>query len=191
MSARLCIALSLLAAPSAPQPAAAPSGNPFFSEWTTPFGVPPFDQIRTEHFLPAIEEGIAQHGREVAAIAKSPAPPTFANTVEALDASGRLLEKVTSVFSNLTSAETSDALQAIQKQVAPMMAAHRDDIRLDPALFQRVKAVWDGGPGSPSTPTRRSCSRTPGRTSCAAARSFRRRARSGCARSTASSPPRR
>ena len=147
MSARLCIALSLLAAPSAAQPAAAPSGNPFFTEWTTPFGVPPFDQIRTEHFLPAIEEGIAQHSREVAAIAKSPAPPTFANTVEALDASGRLLEKVTSVFSNLTSAETSDALQAIQKRVAPMMAAHRDDIRLDPALFERVKAVWDGRAG--------------------------------------------
>ena len=86
----------LLAAPaaSAVQPPAAPPPNPFFQEWKTPFGVPPFDQIRTEHFLPAIEEGIAQHDREVEAIAKSPAPPTFANTVEALDASGRLLEKV-------------------------------------------------------------------------------------------------
>ena len=117
----------LLAAPAAAAqqaPVATPP-NPFFAEWKTPFGVPPFDQIRTEHFLPAIEEGIAQHNREVEAIAKNPTPPTFANTVEALDASGRLLEKAGSVFSNLTSAETNDALQAIQKKVAPMLAAHR------------------------------------------------------------------
>ncbi len=139
-------ALCLLAASVAvaqPQPPNESSPNPFFAEWKTPFGVPPFDQIRTEHFLPAIQEGIAQHDREVRAIAKNAAPPTFENTVEALDASGRLLEKVSGVFSNLTSAETNDALQAVQKQVAPMLAAHRDDIRLDPALFQRVKAVWD------------------------------------------------
>lgn len=149
MCACLSVALLLLAAPAspAPQTPVAPPPNPFSSEWKTPFGVPPFDQIRTEHFLFAIEEGTAQHKREVEAIAKSPAPPTFANTVEALDASGRLLEKVSGVFSNLTSAETNDALQAIQKKVAPMMAAHRDDIRLDPDLFQRVKAVWDGRAG--------------------------------------------
>jgi len=149
MRARPLIALVSLAAPVAlaQQPPAAPPPNPFFSEWRTPFGVPPFDRIKSEHFLPAIEEGIAEHNREVEAIAKSPAPPTFANTVEALDASGRLLEKVSGVFSNLTSAETSDALQAIQKKVAPMLAAHRDDIRLDPDLFQRVKAVWDGRQG--------------------------------------------
>jgi peptidyl-dipeptidase Dcp len=139
-------AFCLLAAPAAfaqPQPPGGASLNPFFSEWKAPFGVPPFDRIGTEHFLPAIQDGIAEHNREVQAIAKSAAPPTFENTVEALDASGRLLEKVTAVFSNLTSAETSDALQAIQKQVAPMLAAHRDDIRLDPALFARVKAVRD------------------------------------------------
>ena len=126
MPARLSVALFLPGRPRSPPPrsrTAAPPSNPFFSEWKTPFGVPPFDQIKTEHFLPAIEEGIAQHNREVGAIAKSPAPPTFASTIEALDASGRLLEKAGSVFSNLTSAETSDALQAIQKKVAPMLAA--------------------------------------------------------------------
>ncbi len=145
MPARLSVALFFLAVPllAASPSAAEPPSNPFLSEWTTPFGVPPFDQIRTEHFLPAIEEGIAQHDREVKTIAGSAAPPTFENTIEALDASGRLLEKAGSVFSNLTSAETSDALQAIQKKVAPMMAAHRDDIRLNPDLFQRVKAVWE------------------------------------------------
>jgi peptidyl-dipeptidase Dcp len=142
----LSVALFLLAAPLAlaqPQPPNETSLNPFFSEWKTPFGVPPFDQIKTEHFLPAIQEGITQHNREVLAIGKSDTPPTFGNTVEALDASGHLLEKASAVFTNLTSAETNDALQAIQKQVAPLLAAHRDDIRLDPALFERVKAVWD------------------------------------------------
>jgi peptidyl-dipeptidase Dcp len=126
--------------------AAPAADNPFLREWKTPFGVPPFDRIKTEHFLPAIQEGIEQHRREIDAIAKDPAPATFANTVEALDRSGLLLEKATSVFQNLSSAETSDALQAIQKQVAPMLAAHRDDVALDPALFQRVKAVWDARP---------------------------------------------
>ena len=149
MPARLSVALLLLAVPlaAAPPPAAEPPSNPFFSEWTTPFGVPPFDQIKTEHFLPAIEEAVAQHDREVKAIAGSAAPPTFENTIEAFDASGRLLEKAGNVFSNLTSAETSDALQAIQRKVAPMMAAHRDDVRLDPDLLRRVKAVWDGREG--------------------------------------------
>jgi len=147
---RALLALVFLAAPAAfaqTPPAAEPASNPFFQEWRTPFGVPPFDQIRAEHVLPAIEGGVAEHDREVGAIAKSPEAPTFANTIEALDASGRLLEKVNAVFSNLTSAETSDALQAIQKKTAPMLAAHRDDVRLDPALFQRVKAVWDGRAG--------------------------------------------
>jgi peptidyl-dipeptidase Dcp len=146
----LLTALVLLVAPVAlaqSPPAGEAAANPFFQEWKTPFGVPPFGQVRTEHFLPAIEEGIAEHNREVGSIAKSPDAPTFANTIEALDASGRLLEKVNSVFSNLASAETSDALQAIQKKTAPMLAAHRDDVRLDPALFQRVKAVWEGRGG--------------------------------------------
>jgi len=138
--------LLLLAAPAAlaqAQPSRPSEANPFFQEWKTPFGVPPFDQIRTEHFLPAIQEGMAQHKREAEAIAKDPSSPTFANTLEALDRAGLLLEKSTAVFQNLSSAETSDALQAIQRQVAPMLAAHRDDILLDPALFARVKAVWD------------------------------------------------
>jgi peptidyl-dipeptidase Dcp len=141
----LLVALVILAAPAVfaqPRPPEETSSNPFLSEWRTPFGVPPFEEIRTEHFLPAIQAGIEAHDREVRAIATSASPPTFANTVEALDDSGRLLEKVTGVFSNLTSAETSDALQAVQKQVAPLLAAHRDDVRLDPDLFRRVKVVW-------------------------------------------------
>ncbi|MDP2998590.1 MAG: M3 family metallopeptidase [Bryobacterales bacterium] len=117
--------------------------NPFFQEWKTPFGVPPFDEIKDQHFLPAIQKGIEEQRREIKAIAGDPRAPTFANTIEALDNAGDLLEKVQSVFSNLTGAETNDRLQEISKQVAPLMAALHDDTFLDPRLFARVKAVWD------------------------------------------------
>jgi peptidyl-dipeptidase Dcp len=121
----------------------APQANPLLSEWTTPFGVPPFDQIKEEHFLPAHKEAIARHEAEIEAIASSEEPPSFANTIEALDASGELLGRVRAVFQNLTGAETNDELQAIARETAPMMAAHGDNIRLNEALFARVKAVWD------------------------------------------------
>jgi len=126
--------------------------NPFFVEWTTPFGVPPFDAIREEHFLPAFEKGIAQQRAEVAAITANQDPPTFANTLETLDASGMLLQRVGSVFFNLSSAETNDQLQAIAKKVTPMLSALRDDINLDPVLFARVKAVWEKRGGLDLTP---------------------------------------
>ncbi|MBI4877786.1 MAG: M3 family metallopeptidase [Acidobacteria bacterium] len=124
---------------------APPAGdsNPFFQEWKTPFGVPPFGQIQDEHFLPAIKKGIEEQRSEVKAIAADPAAPAFANTIEALDAAGELLEKVTSVFFNLTGAETNDRLQEIAKEAAPLLSALGDDIRLDPQLFARVKAVWE------------------------------------------------
>ena len=124
-------------------PALAADPNPFFQEWKTPFGVPPFEQIKDEHFLPAIKKGIEEQRREVKAITDDPRAPTFANTIEAFDNAGDLLEKVQGVFSNLIGAETNDRLQEISRQVAPMMAALRDDTFLDPRLFARVKAIWD------------------------------------------------
>jgi len=123
--------------------AAPAEANPFFEEWKTPFGVPPFERITNEHFLPAIQKGIAGERQEVEAIANSREAPTFANTIERLDAAGELLDKVTPVFSNLTSAETNDRLQEIAKQVAPLLAALRDDIFLNEKLFGRVKQVWE------------------------------------------------
>ena len=117
--------------------------NPLLSEWKTPFGVPPFDQIRPDHYLPAFRVAIARDNGEVEAIAKNPKAPTFANTIEALEASGELLDRVNGVFGNLTSSQTSDELQAIDREVSPMLAAHRDDILLNAALFQRVKTVWE------------------------------------------------
>ncbi len=119
------------------------SSNPFFQEWTTPFGVPPFPFIKEAHFLPAIKEGILRQRGEVEAIAANADSPTFANTVEALDRSGEFLSRVTSVFSNLSSAETNAQLQSINREVAPMLSSLRDDIRLNPALFIRVKTLWD------------------------------------------------
>ena len=135
------LALSMLLA--APALAADVSTNPLLAEWSTPFGVPPFAEIRPEHFMPAFDEAMARQNREVAAIAANPEAPTFANTVEAYDTTGMLLGRVNAVFNNLSSAETSPALQAVGKELAPKLAAHRDGIVLDPALFARVKAVWD------------------------------------------------
>ncbi len=124
-------------------PAAPPSDNPFFGAYGTPFNVPPFDRIKTEHFLPAIEEGIRREQAEVDAIVGNPKRPTFANTVAALDHTGIFLSEVNGVFGALQGALTNKELQALARQTAPMLAAHRDNIGLNAKLFQRVKAVYD------------------------------------------------
>ena len=142
----LALAAVVLAAPpvhAQPPAVSPPPANPLLSEWKTPFDVPPFDQIKPAHYLPAFKTAIAQHDAEVAAIAKNPKAPTFANTIEALEASGETLDKVNGVFGNLTSSKTSDELQAIDREVSPLLAAHRDDILLSDALFLRVKTVWE------------------------------------------------
>jgi peptidyl-dipeptidase Dcp len=117
--------------------------NPLLGEWKTPFGAPPFAEIKEDHYLPALKEGMARHRREVQAIAKRAAAPTFANTLEALDASGEVLERVHMAFSAVRGAETNDRLQAIAREVAPLLSKHADDIYLDEKLFKRVKAVFD------------------------------------------------
>lgn len=119
------------------------SANPLLQKWETPFGVPPFPSIKDDHFLPAYEAAIAAQRAEIDAIKNNPAPADFANTIEALDQVGALLDQVEGVFNNLNSAETNDRLQAVAKKVAPMQAALSDDIRLSETLFARVKAVWD------------------------------------------------
>jgi peptidyl-dipeptidase Dcp len=129
--------------------------NPLLQEWNTPFGVPPFPLIKPEHFLPAFEAAIGDQRAEVAAIGARTDAPTFANTVEALEESGVPLTKVRGVFSNLSSADTNDALQAINLKVAPMLSALDDDIRLDAKLFARVKAVWEQRERAGLTPPQR------------------------------------
>ena len=117
--------------------------NPFFEEYSTPFGVPPFDKIKAEHFMPAFEEGIRQDSLEIETIANNPEQPTFENTIEAMANTGDLLSRVSGVFYNLRSADTNDDLDTIAQKVSPMMSAHSDNIKLNGKLFQRVKAVYE------------------------------------------------
>jgi peptidyl-dipeptidase Dcp len=119
------------------------NNNPFFSEWTTPFEVPPFDLIKDEHFIPAFEKGIENQNKEIEQIVKNPDAPTFANTIVALDKSGVDLRKVGGVFFNLTEANTNDEITRINSVVAPMLANHSDNIMLNADLFKKVKNVYD------------------------------------------------
>ncbi|NMH63626.1 M3 family metallopeptidase [Shewanella salipaludis] len=116
--------------------------NPFFRPYNTFMGIPDFAHIKPEHYLPAFTAGIARQRAEIQAIIDNPAAPSFANTVEAMEFSGDLVTEVGNVFYNLTSADTSEALQAISKQVSPLLSAAADDILLNDKLFARVKAVY-------------------------------------------------
>ena len=117
--------------------------NPFFETYTTPYQVPPFDLIKNEHFKPAILEGIKKQEAEINSIVSNKEKPTFDNTVLAMENSGKLLARVSTVFYNLNSANTNEEIQAIAKELAPKLSAHNDNIYLNDALFKRVKVVWD------------------------------------------------
>lgn len=117
--------------------------NPLLSEFSTPFQAPPFDKIKLEHFKPAFLEAIKRQQVEIKAIIESEVNPTFENTVEALEFSGTTLTQVSRIFFNLNSANTSDEMQAIAQEVAPILSRHNDDINLNPILFTRIKWVWE------------------------------------------------
>lgn len=116
--------------------------NPFLETYTTPHGTVPFDRIKTEHYEPAIREGMRRQNEEIDAITNNPEAPTFANTILAYEKSGELLHRVSSVFGNLLSAETSDKLQELAKEIMPLMSEHENNISLNEELFARVKAVY-------------------------------------------------
>lgn len=122
---------------------AALAGNPLLTPWTTPFGLPPFESIAPEHFRPAFDTALAEQQSQIAAIAESTEAPTFANTIEALERSGRTLKKVGGVFFNLAGSHTNDALQAIEREMAPVLAKHRNSIFMNEALYRRVAALYD------------------------------------------------
>lgn len=127
---------------------AGPSGasgddNPFFTESPLLFNMPDFDRIEDHHFAPAYERGMAEQLAEIDAIANESAPPTLENTLVALESAGRLLQRVSATFSNLRSANTNETLEAIRSEMAPKLAAHRDQIFLNGRLFERIKAVYD------------------------------------------------
>ena len=118
-------------------------GNPFLTEYTTPFGVPPFDQITIEDYKPAFLQGMDEQKKEIETIVTNSEAATFENTIVALDQSGRLLSKVSSVFYGLNSANTNDEMQALSRELSPLMSKHNDDINLNAKLFERVKAVYE------------------------------------------------
>ncbi|WP_409492044.1 M3 family metallopeptidase [Amycolatopsis sp. cmx-11-12] len=120
-----------------------PQDNPFAAPSELPYALPPFDRIADEHFLPAFEAGLAEHVAEIDEIAGSAEPPTFENTIAALEKSGRLLSRVSSVFFNLAGSNANDEIQRVQAEMAPRLAAHADAINLNPALFARINSLFE------------------------------------------------
>lgn len=116
--------------------------NPFFTEFKTRYGVPPFDKIRLEHYEPAFLKGIDEQNRNIEAIIESPEIPTFENTIAALDNSSPILDRVSAVFFNMTDAETTDSLTGLSIKLAPVLSEHEDNISLNQALFKRVNEVY-------------------------------------------------
>ena len=119
------------------------SSNPFFGEWDTPFEVPPFDEIKLEQYKPAFDDVMKRHKEEIESIIGNDSAPTFENTIEAVDRSGALLARVSRVFFAMRSSMTNDDIEAIAKDVAPRLSKHSDEIRLNDALFRRVRAVYE------------------------------------------------
>ncbi|MCT4492159.1 M3 family metallopeptidase [Bosea minatitlanensis] len=129
------------AATAYPEALPLPADNPFATRWETPFRLPPFAAIRPEHIRAAFDAALAKHRDEIAAIVANPAAPDFVNTVEALERAGRALSRVGGVFYNLAGADTNEALQAIEREIAPVTSRHWSAIMMDEALFAQVDAV--------------------------------------------------
>jgi peptidyl-dipeptidase Dcp len=138
--------------PPATSTSGANAGNPLFVESTLPYHAPRFDLIRNEHYQPALEEGMRQQLAEIDAIAKQTAPPTFENTIVAMERSGSLLTRAAKAFFGVIGANTNDTLQRVQEIEAPKLAAHNDAIYLNDQLYQRVKSIYDRRDGGDLTP---------------------------------------
>jgi peptidyl-dipeptidase Dcp len=117
--------------------------NPFFSEYNTPFYVPPFEKIMAKHYMPAFEKGMTEGRKDIQNLVKNQAEPDFDNTIGVLDKSGELLTRVSQVFFAQASANTNDSLQNIEMEISPKLTGYNDEIRLNPDLFKRVKHVYD------------------------------------------------
>jgi peptidyl-dipeptidase Dcp len=121
---------------------AAADSNPLLQPWDAPYGLPPFEAVRAEHFEPAFEVALKAHRAEIDAIAANAEPASFDNTIAALDGAGKLLRRIEGLFYNLTSSETSPALQAVEMRLAPVMAAHSSAIYMHRGLFERIDALY-------------------------------------------------
>ena len=116
--------------------------NPFFQQYNTPFATPPFNDIKIEHYEPAFDEGIKQLEKEIQEIAENEQPATFENTIVALERSGKLLEKVSSVFFNVLNAEANDEMMDLSQQVSPKLSESSNNIFLNEKLFARIKNIY-------------------------------------------------
>ena len=117
--------------------------NPFLTEWDTPYGIPPFESIKTSDYIPAIKEGIAHQEAEIEAITSNPEAPTFENTIVPLELSGGILSKVEGVLFNVSETDRTDALDKVQDKAIPLLSAHSDNISFNKALYERVAAIWN------------------------------------------------
>ncbi|MBR5856323.1 MAG: M3 family metallopeptidase [Bacteroidales bacterium] len=117
--------------------------NPLLKEWNTPFGIPPFEQVKPEHYMPAFLEAMAQEKAEIDAIVNNTEEPDFENTILAFDNTGKLLNSISTVFSSDNGVNSNDELRAIAKELSPLTSAHSSEISLNDALFQRIKAVYE------------------------------------------------
>lgn len=145
-----CIAACALILSGCSQPR-----NPILEPWETPFQVPPFGTISTDHYRPAFEEGMRLHREEIRAITTNPDPATFANTVEALERSGAVLARVSNLFYSMNSSMTNDTMQEIAREIAPVLSKHRDEILLNDDLFLRIRSVYEARETLPLTPEQR------------------------------------
>ena len=129
--------------------------NPFLAPYTTQYGIPPFEKIKIEHYIPALEEGIKQHNEEIDAIVKQRSRADFDNTVLALDMSGEVFSKVNYVFMALNESDATPEMQALAEKLSPMITAHSDEVYMNLALFNRIKAVHDNADQLGLTPVQR------------------------------------
>ncbi len=117
--------------------------NPLLQEYETPFQTPPFDKIKTEHYMPAMREAMAQHKAEIDAIVNNQEAPSFENTVAAYDRAGELLSRVNAAFYTKNSADTDEELQALAREITPEMTRHRNEIQLNPVLFEKIRTLYN------------------------------------------------
>ena len=120
--------------------------NPFFEEYETPFKIPPIEKIKFEHYEPAFMQGIDEHQKEIVKIAQNEKEPTFENTLEALESSGKTLDKVANVFYNLLGSNTNDEFDALAVKMSPLLSAHNDKILLNKELFEGLKILNSNEP---------------------------------------------
>ena len=124
--------------------AACSEKNPFLAEWDTPYGIPPYEEIEVEDYIPAIQKGIEQQNAEIEAITSNPDAPTFENTIVPLELSGEILSKVSGVLYNVSETDRSDSLDAVMSQAIPLLSEHSDNINFNKALYNRIAAIYEG-----------------------------------------------